>query len=78
MSGLVELGRYPNGALAHIVKGRLEAAGIPAVCFDTGINIAEGAGLIIPVRVMVLDVDLTEAREVLAEDVAEPDGESAA
>ena len=77
MSGLVELGRYPDGALAHIVKGRLEAAGIPAVCFDTGMNIAEGIGLLITVRVMVLDEDLAEARAVLAEDVAQPDGASA-
>lgn len=63
--GLVELGRYPNSATAYIVRGRLAADGIGAVCFDTGMNFAEGAPLMFPVRVMVLDEDLAAARRVL-------------
>ncbi|MBS1240347.1 MAG: hypothetical protein H6R45_1053 [Proteobacteria bacterium] len=73
MSGLVELARYADPTLAHIVKGRLESAGIPAFCFDAGMNVMEGAPLLINVRLMVLDEDLAEARAVLAEEVSEPD-----
>lgn len=68
--GLVELGRYPNSATAYIVRGRLAADGIDAVCFDTGMNFAEGAPLMFPVRVMVLDEDLAEARKLLRQPVA--------
>ncbi|WP_164115176.1 DUF2007 domain-containing protein [Sphingorhabdus sp. Alg239-R122] len=68
---LVELARYPNNMEAHIVQGRLEAAGVHAVCFDAGMNIAESVGIMIPVRVMVLNEDLEEARAILAEE-AEP------
>lgn len=67
---LVELSRHMHGYEAEIIKGRLEAAGIGAVCFDSGVNIVEGAGLALPARVMVLEEDLIEARTVLAEDVA--------
>ena len=65
MSGLVELGRYPDAALAHILRGRLEAAGIHAVCFDSGMNAAEGIPMMIGVRLMVLDEDFAEARMVI-------------
>jgi hypothetical protein len=65
---LVELGRYPDPMLAHIVRGRLESAGIPAFCFDGGMNIAESVPLMVQVRVMVLDDDLEDARALLAED----------
>ncbi len=67
---LVELARYSDASLAHIVKGRLEAAGISAHVFDTGMNFAEGVPMLFQVRVMVLDEDLEAARAVL-----EPDGE---
>jgi hypothetical protein len=65
MSGLVELGRYPDAALAHILRGRLEAAGIHAVCFDSGMNAAEGVPMMIGVRLMVLEEDRAEARAAL-------------
>ena len=68
---LVELGRYPDAALAHILRGRLETAGIHAVCFDTGMNAAEGVPMLIGVRLMVLREDLAEARRVLSEHEAE-------
>jgi len=73
---LVELDRYADSALAHIVRGRLEAAGIPAFCFDTGMNLAEGAPLLFRIRLMVLAEDLEEARALLAEDVPMDDGEA--
>lgn len=63
---LVELVRLSNGAEAELLRGRLESAGVHAVCFDAGMNIADSVGIMIPVRLMVLDEDLDEARELLA------------
>ena len=55
---LVELGRYAPPE-AHIVIGRLEAEGIPAVAFDVGSRIVEGSiAALIPVRVMIDEDDL--------------------
>ena len=62
---LVELARFSRNE-AHIVVGRLEAEGIPAVAFDAGSSIADGSWLLIPVRVMVDDEDLDAARSLLA------------
>ena len=62
---LVELERFPNGAEAAIVQGRLAAEGIFAVCFDAGMNIAESVGIMIPVRVMVRDEDFEAARDIV-------------
>lgn len=67
---LVEVSRHMHGIEAEIIRGRLEAAGIGAVCFDSGANIVEGAGIALPARVMVLKEDLAEAQAILAEDVA--------
>lgn len=64
---LAELIRLPNGAEAELLRGRLEYAGVHAVCFDAGMNIAESVGIMIPVRVMVLDEDLAEARALLSD-----------
>jgi hypothetical protein len=61
---LVELGRFDRN-LANILVGRLEAEGIPAVAFDGGASIADGSWLLIPVRVMVDQDDLSSARAVL-------------
>ena len=61
---LVELGRYDRN-LAHLLVGRLEAEGIPAVAFDGGASIADGSWLLIPVRVMVDEDDLEEARGIV-------------
>ena len=66
---LVEFGHYPDAALAHIVRGRLEAEGIQAFCFDTGMNMAEGVPMLFKVRVMVLAEELDAARQVLASDM---------
>jgi hypothetical protein len=64
---LVELIRLSSGAEAELLRGRLESAGVAAICFDAGMNIAESLGLMIPVRIMVLDEDLDEAQSLLAE-----------
>ncbi|PQM26089.1 DUF2007 domain-containing protein [Sphingopyxis lindanitolerans] len=64
---LVELIRLPNGVEAELLRGRLECAGVHAVCFDAGMNIAESVGLMIPVRVMVLDEEIEEARALMVE-----------
>ncbi len=61
---LVELGRYGRNE-AHIIVGRLESEGIPAVAFDGGMSIMEGSWLLIPVRVMVDEDDVDEARAIL-------------
>lgn len=62
---LVELGRFPRNE-AHIIVGRLEAEGIPAVTFDGGASIADGSWLLIPVRVMVDDEDLPAAERIVS------------
>ena len=62
---LVELGRYSQGE-AHIVVGRLESEGIPAIAFDAGSSIADGSWLLIPVRVMVDEDDLVAAQAIAA------------
>ncbi len=63
---LVELGSFPNAMEAAMVRGLLEAEGIESVAFDGGMNIADSAGWVIPVRVMVLDDDLAIARRLMA------------
>ena len=60
---LVELGRYDRN-LANILVGRLENEGIPAIAFDGGASIADGSWLLIPVRVMVDEDDLLQARQI--------------
>ncbi len=64
---LVELGRYDRN-LAHILVGRLESEGIPAIAFDGGASIADGSWLLIPVRVMVDEDDLDAARVIAGND----------
>ena len=61
---LAEVGRFTRNE-AHIVVGRLESEGIPAVAFDAGSSIADGSWLLIPVRVMVDDEDLAMAKALL-------------
>lgn len=62
---LVELGRF-NRNEAHILIGRLESENIPAIAFDGESSIGDGSYLFIPVRVMVDDGDLAEARAIVA------------
>ena len=63
---LVEIGRFDRN-LANIIVGRLESEGIPAVAFDGASSIADGSWLLIPVRVMVDEDDLSAARAIVTE-----------
>lgn len=61
---IVVLEKYSNAASANIVKGALEASGIPAgVIVDSTAN----AIWMAPVRVVVFERDLELAREVISE-----------
>jgi hypothetical protein len=62
---LVEAARFYNIFEAGIAKSRLQADGIGAVLFDTEMT-WEGMGLLIPIRLMVLGEDLTEAQAILS------------
>lgn len=62
---LAELGRFDRME-AHIIVGRLESEGIPAIAFDGETSIGDGSWLLIPVRVMVDEDDLAEARAIIA------------
>lgn len=66
MSVLIEAGRYSNSLDAGVARSRLEAEGLHCVLFDSGFSGVEAVGLFIPVRLMVLDEDLEEARAVLS------------
>ena len=61
---LVELGRFSRNE-AHILVGRLDSEGIPAIAFDGETSIGEGSWFLIPVRVMVDEDDLAAARALL-------------
>ena len=61
---LVVLNKYSNAVDANIVKGALEASGIPAgVIADSTAN----AIWMAPVRVVVFESDLELAKKVLSE-----------
>lgn len=66
---LVTLETFFDPMAAEIMRMRLEAGGIEAVLFDSGIASLIGAGLS-GVRVMVLDEDESKARRLLAESQA--------
>ena len=63
---LVELGRYPTRVDAELARLALGAADIDAVILDAEANSFFGGGGLIWVRVMVLEEDLDEARELLS------------
>ena len=61
---IVVLEKYSNAASSNIVKGALEASGIPAgVIVDSTAN----AIWMAPVRVVVFERDLELARKVISE-----------
>jgi hypothetical protein len=62
---LVEAAKFYNIMDAGLARSRLEADGIGAVLFDSEMT-WEGMGLLIPIRLMVLEEDLAEAQAVLA------------
>lgn len=62
---LAELGRFGRNE-AHMVIGLLDSAGVVALALDGNASIADGSQFFIPVRVMVDDEDLEQARRILA------------
>ena len=62
---LVELARFDNRIEAEVARLNLEAEGIDAVLFDADISHFYG-GWFLPIRLMVLDEQLEDARAVLA------------
>ena len=66
MTDLVEAARYNSRVEADLARLYLDSEGVESVLFDSEINSSYG-GLFMPVRVMVLDEDLAEARRLLAE-----------
>ena len=64
---LVEAARFLTRFEAGLAKARLDAADVSSFLFDMEMNWG-GADLgVVPVRLMVLDDDLDEARSILAE-----------
>jgi hypothetical protein len=63
---LVELARFENRIEAELARLTLEAEGVDAVLFDADMH-SFGWGPMIPVRLMVLDDDVSDAREILSE-----------
>ena len=61
---LVELARFDNRIEAEVARLNLEAEGIDAVLFDAEISHFYG-GWFLPIRLMVLDEQLEDARAVL-------------
>lgn len=65
---LVELARFPTRVEADLARLNLEAEGIGAVLLDDQMNNFFGGGGLISVRLMVLDEDYADARELLSRD----------
>lgn len=62
---LVELARFASAHEGELARGRLESQGVPAFIFDSAMNIGEGVGFLIPVRLMVLADDQLLALDIL-------------
>nr|WP_277622808.1 DUF2007 domain-containing protein [Sphingomonas telluris] len=65
VSGLVEAGRFDNRIEAELARINLESEGLDAVLFDAEMN-SFGWGPLMPIRLMVIEEDLAEARRLLA------------
>jgi hypothetical protein len=63
---LVELARFYTGFEASVVRSALDAAGVDAVLFDTEMNWG-GLDGVVPVRLMVDEDDLFQARRIIEE-----------
>ncbi len=61
---LVEAARFWNSFEAGLAESKLEDEGIGSVLFDSEMANFYGAGLV-PIRLMVLDEDLEDARSIL-------------
>jgi len=65
VTDLVEAARFNSRVEADLARLYLESEGVESVLFDTEINYFYG-GLLLPVRLMVIDEDLERARQLLA------------
>ena len=67
MTDVVEAARYSNRIEADLARLYLESEGVGAVLFDADINNVFGwfYGLMLPVRLMVLEEDFAEAKRLL-------------
>ena len=65
MSGLVEAARFDNRIEAEVARLNLQAEGVDAVLFDAEMN-SFGWGPLMPIRLMVVEEDLAEARRLLS------------
>jgi hypothetical protein len=61
---VVEAASFPTRVEADLARLYLESEGVEAVLFDAEIQ-GLGWGSMVPVRLMVLDKDLPEARRLL-------------
>jgi putative signal transducing protein len=61
---MVELGRYHNSFEAGLARSVLAEHGIDSILFDFN-TAMEGASFLIPIRLMVDEDDIDEARRVL-------------
>ena len=66
MSAVVELAKFNNRTEAELARLYLSSEGIESVLFDAEVAGFYG-GLLMPVRLMVLDEDIELARGLLAE-----------
>jgi hypothetical protein len=66
VTDLVEAARFNTRVEADLARLYLESEGVESVLFDTEINYFYG-GLFLPVRLMVLDEDVDQARRLLSE-----------
>lgn len=66
MTDVVEAARFNTRVEADLARLYLESEGVEAVLFDTEVNYFYG-GLVLPVRLMVLDEDVKLARRLLEE-----------
>ena len=64
---LVELARFGTRVEADLARLHLESEGIEAVLFDAEVSSYLGVGHLMPVRLMVLDEDRTDAERILRE-----------
>ena len=62
---LVELARFDNRVEAELTRLNLAAEGVEAILFDAEMN-GYGWGPMMPIRLMVLEDDLPEAKRLIA------------
>lgn len=62
---LAQAGIFYNSFEAGLAAARLDAEGIASVLFDLNASM-EGASFLVPIRLMVDDEDVGEARRILA------------